>query len=149
MALDRVREEAEEAAQLVRAWDQFSLERTVWSAILIAMFGAAPLVSYLVARELGGVRFDLGGILDSAPSVLALLFGAGVGVVSRARLGSWEWLHDDVPISWKSTFAAFAVLLLCLPLSQVVPAVAGGIALTTSALHLGGTLIAWRRRSRT
>ncbi|MBL8910054.1 MAG: hypothetical protein JNM17_05035 [Archangium sp.] len=147
VALDRVREEADEAAQLVRAWHQFALERSAWSVVLTLLFAAAPVVSYFVAREQGGVRFDLGGILDSAQSVLALLFSAGVGVVSRARLGSWDWLHD-APINWTSTFVAFAVLLLCLPLSQVLPAFAGGIALGTSALQLGGTLIAWRRRSK-
>ncbi|MFT3708864.1 MAG: hypothetical protein QM817_14545 [Archangium sp.] len=149
VALDRVREDAEEAAQLVRAWQQFGAERSAWTLVLSTMLAAAPIASYLVAKSLGGVTFDLGGILDSAASVLALLGSAAVGVVSRARINSWGWLRNasGEGASWTPTAIVFSVLLACLPLSQVAPAVAGALALAANAVHLVGTAIAWWRRS--
>jgi hypothetical protein len=148
VALDRVREEAEEAAQLVRAWSQFRAERSLWTVGLLLMLGAAPVASYLVARELGGVRFDFAGILDSAASVLALFTSALAGVVSRARFGSWEWLRNPNGdgISWAPTAVVFGVLLACLPLTQLAPTAAGAVALAASAVHLLGTCLAWWRR---
>ncbi|MFO0595396.1 MAG: hypothetical protein U0228_08830 [Myxococcaceae bacterium] len=151
-ALDRVREEAEEASRLARAFRQLHVERTAWTAGLAAMLGAAPLASYIVARQLGGVRFDLSGLIDSPASVLALLLACAAGAIAQARLSAWDWLRGwngapaTQPPGWTATLALLGVVVVTsVPLTPLAPTVSAGLAFSATLALLGRVVLAWRR----